>query len=604
MSQHNIAVGSGTFTNRSVADEWLSLNAQIGHQANLWSRRRDIMAYIGPKGGQGIAPAMFHLKTHEVEINTDMAFGEDIEPSAIGDFTLRETHLQWPKATGYILHEAMHAAHSTATMEAVTKDMTPSEAEAYWQLEESRIEGRGVKMYPDNRVFFRACAVSVIANEDTVLKSKHPIEAAFWILAVNIARIDVGVLEPEDVKNIRKVVNKVVPKDIRKKLRRIWRQFQQYEDYYHLDEMKDLAREWDAILQKFLGENPRVKSEEEKLQELLDELLKGLMEDAIASTIAAHGEAQEQIISERAGREQRKRNEASREKADNERIAEEIFSKPERPHKDDTRIEDSGFHYTSGKTSSKIVSIRKPTMEERAAANAISQALKRAKYRDRLKTVVRSATPPGRLKVSAAMQGSAVRRMGGKDNSRPWRDVQRKHIEDPSLSLGIMCDISGSMGDTMEAMASAVWIMASAAHRIQGKTAGVYYGYEAFPVLKPNQRQTNVVEYSAPDGSEDFHMAFGALDGGLNLLQGRGARMIVVCSDGEYKDAQPEFARKWLLKCRDRGVAVLWLGLNKKPAPKLLNGTGAEFVSLNGDVLGAAREIGAACTRILTAASQ
>jgi Mg-chelatase subunit ChlD len=122
-----------------------------------------------------------------------------------------------------------------------------------------------------------------------------------------------------------------------------------------------------------------------------------------------------------------------------------------------------------------------------------------------------------------------------------------------------MVDISGSMGDAMKPMATTAWVMSEASRRIQAKCAMVYYGQDVFATLKPGQHLDQVNVYTAPDGTEKFDKAFKALDGGLHLLQGTGARLLVVVSDGCYTAQETAHARNWLQQCDKNGVAVLWI---------------------------------------------
>jgi hypothetical protein len=122
-----------------------------------------------------------------------------------------------------------------------------------------------------------------------------------------------------------------------------------------------------------------------------------------------------------------------------------------------------------------------------------------------------------------------------------------------------MVDISGSMGSAMEAMATTAWVMGEAGRRIQAKTAMVYYGSGVFPTLRVGQRLDQVRVFSAPDQTEEFGEAWKALDGELGLTFGDGVRMLVIVSDGQYRDTQMEAARTALQECKRNGVAVLWI---------------------------------------------
>jgi hypothetical protein len=122
------------------------------------------------------------------------------------------------------------------------------------------------------------------------------------------------------------------------------------------------------------------------------------------------------------------------------------------------------------------------------------------------------------------------------------------------------------MSSAMHPMASTAWIMSEAVRRVQGRCAMVYYGSDVFPTLKAGQRLKEVSVYSAPDGTEQFDRAFRSLDGSLNLLNGTGARLLVVVSDGHYTPEETEMAKRWLKACTRNGVAVLWLPIGDSGA--------------------------------------
>jgi hypothetical protein len=149
--------------------------------------------------------------------------------------------------------------------------------------------------------------------------------------------------------------------------------------------------------------------------------------------------------------------------------------------------------------------------------------------------------------------------MGKRGELPAWKSKTRKHTDDPTLRLGVMVDISGSMGSAMESMGQTAWIMSEAGRRIQAETAMIYYGSGIFPTLKRGQRLSEVTIYTAPDGTEMFDEAFQALDGELGLTFGDGVRMLVIVSDGNYTPSQTERAKQILRECKQNGVAVLWI---------------------------------------------
>jgi hypothetical protein len=142
--------------------------------------------------------------------------------------------------------------------------------------------------------------------------------------------------------------------------------------------------------------------------------------------------------------------------------------------------------------------------------------------------------------------------------------------------------------------------MSEAVRRVQGKSAMVYYGNEVFPTLKPGQHLSEVKVWSALDGTEKFDEAFRALDGALNLLNGSGARLLVVTSDGAYTADQSDKARKWVKRCQEAGVAVLWLPFDNGLSSRAFGQLGASVVLGALNPADSALEIGKEASRVLT----
>jgi hypothetical protein len=185
--------------------------------------------------------------------------------------------------------------------------------------------------------------------------------------------------------------------------------------------------------------------------------------------------------------------------------------------------------------------------------------LEKAKYRERSVHIRKTQMPMGKLIARNAVQNRAMESMGLRGELPAWKSKTRKHTDDPTLKLGVMVDISGSMGSAMNAMGTTAWVMSEAGRRIQAKTAMVYYGSGVFPTLRVGQKMDEVVIYSAPDGTEKFGEAFEALDGELGLTFGDGVRLLVIVSDGQYTPAQQERTVRALTECKQNGVAVLWI---------------------------------------------
>jgi Mg-chelatase subunit ChlD len=253
-----------------------------------------------------------------------------------------------------------------------------------------------------------------------------------------------------------------------------------------------------------------------------------------------------------------------------------------------------------GSSHSRLIESRPPTPGERTAANLIATKLEKAKYQDRDVTEVSSILPPGRLRARAVVQGAAMRERGMMQQTEAWRRKVRKQTDEPTLSVGVLVDISGSMGYAMQPMATTAYVLSEAVQRVQGRAAMVYYGNSVFPTLSPGERMSEVKVYSAPDGTEKFDLAFQAVDGTLDLLYGNGARLLVVVSDGHYTPHETDRARRWMRRCEEEGVAVVWLPFDDGYGARHTAGEYATVLAGHFDPTAAALQIGQACEQAIT----
>lgn len=574
--------------------EWLPVGAQIGSLVNTWAGRSDIVAYVGPGAG-GPTPACFNPALSEVEVNVDLSFGKGVSPSSIGDLLDRDSLFNWPKAAGAIFHEALHARYSKMDLSMASKELTPSEFNAFMSLEETRIERLGVTNFPMNRIFLRACALDLVLHDiNENIEKADNIRSIATIAALLSARVDAGSLDADDVVGINTVVIDFLGADTFEKLQSVWRRFQGIENALNPLPLYNLAREWDKILRDLAnerGEELDKPTDMQIIQAVISDIIKEI-EDAIDTiAIAVADDAQDQQQSEEWKEEVEVRTKAARQDREHKKVADEIFK--------DT----SEAGNTNG-SNSRLEKIRKPEAHERAAAVKIAQMLEKAKYRERDEHEIQSILPPGRLRTRAIVQNAAYKAQGSMQVANPWRRTVRKHTDDPTLSIGVMVDISGSMGSAMNPMAVTAWAMSEAARRVQARAAMVYFGQDVFPTLKPGQHLDQINVYTAPDSTEKFDKAFKALDGSLNLLYGNGARLLVVVSDARYTSVETERAKYWLKECDDKGVAVLWLPFCRSPylhdAMELTRGTNTVLLSDVMDPADAAIRIGTAAANALT----
>jgi hypothetical protein len=501
------------------------------------------------------------VDTAEVEINLEKCFGSATTPAQVGDFTSRSTLYDWAEPTGVIYHEALHAKHSLwnrADLEAMGEKVFTT----FQLLDEARIERKGVIEKPENQVFLRSSALGLaLADLDEAsISSLSDVRVCAYVAGLALARVDAGVVKFADVTSTYEQVVGVMGEELFSKFRAIWVEFQKLETS-QIARGTELAIAWNELLKEAdpegegedEGEGGSGEGEGEPTGEgkgkgeggVIRKLKKSLDEDADNSRIDQQKSLDDQQTKEENKDTLDKTKSESKRKQDAERQASKTFSSS-------TGAGESG-------SSSRLRETRKPTGKERASAVLIAKMLEKAKYRERSVTEVKTHAPQGRLNTRVAIQNTALKARGVMATQPAWRHTTRKHTDDPTLSIGVMVDISGSMGGAMTPMGITAWVLANAGRRIQAKTAMVYYGSGVFPTLRIGEKLDEVKIYSAPDGTERFDQAFRALDGHLTLLDGKGARLLVVVSDGHYSGSEPAHAKKWVAECDKKGVAVLWL---------------------------------------------
>jgi hypothetical protein len=573
--------------------EWLRAGRTIGELANKWSLRNDIVAYVGPGAG-GEAPACFAPTTAEVEVNVDVAFGFGVKPEEVERLNERKVQYEFPKGTGAIMHEAFHARFSRWSMPEAYKELKSDEYQALVLLEESRIEFQGLKSMPNARPFLRSCAMEIVigdVKED--MEKQTPTKSLTNLIGLVHARIDAGILEEHEVAVIMELVENQIPADVVVQLRTIALSAQAHELHDDATELYPLAIEWARIVRELAkergdeeGESPVGKA----LKQLMSDVLDAMEEASDEISASNFGELADQEQLEDMKEEVKGKAEDAKEKEENREIAKDVFSKS------------TGAGST--KSGSKLVDTRSPNADELVAAVTIGQWLEKAKYRERDEHEIASILPPGRLRTRAIVQNAALKSRGVNQRVEPFRKTVRKHTDDPTLHVGVMVDISGSMGSAMNPMATTAWVLSEAVNRIQGECAMVYFGNDVFPTLKAGQRLKEVSIYSAPDGTEKFAKAFSALDGALNLLHGNGARLLVIVSDGQYTSEETRKAEEIVAKCEEAGVAILWLPFDDGSGAVRLANNYAEVVREITNPAQAAETIGRAAERVMTRIGQ
>lgn len=529
--------------------KWLKACSQLGILVNNWSGRSDLIVYGGDDTANGEAIAAFYHDTAEIEINLPKAF-EGVAPESIGNLTSRAVQFEFPYITGAAIHEAMHAKFTKWDREYLAT-FGATFYNAFMTLEEPRIEAQAVIQMPHNKSFLRESALK-FALEGINEAELHNVTGkwqAATLGALALGRAEVGILKPEDVGEIRMSVIDTLGEELYNELRAIWIAFIQTKTS-QVEEAVALVEKWVELLREA---DPEGEGNQEELMEQTnsgeaapESELGELVEEAARRVVLVNSmDMADEAKQEKWAEAAESRAEESKERGNKREVARKVY--------------DKSMDLAGRGTRSTLSSTRVPTQEERVSAVKISQMLEKAKYRERSVTKVRSSIPQGKLKTRAAIQNAANKARGSNEVMPAWERKVRKHNDDPTLKLGVLVDISGSMGMVMEAMATTAWILAEAGRRIQAETSMLYFGSGVFPTLRRGQRLDQVNVYTAPDGTEEFGEAYSAIDVELGLTFGDGVRVLVIVSDGQFRADQREATIKALKECKQAGVAVVWI---------------------------------------------
>lgn len=559
---------------------WAIVSSALTHRCKTWAKGKNLSVYVGDDGGQGQSTAFYTPSTGQIEINARIAFGQ-VDPATIGDLRDPIVLSRYPLAAGIALHEAMHAYNQHADLAKLNKELWDRGGESlmnvHTYLEETRVEGRGIIMWPKDKGYLKASSKFIY---DTNKGKWSPRFAAVCL----IGRAAVGVLDESEVEEVQEYLLTIpgwstallaIVRDTAEK-------FRDLNDYGpDLAEQIRLAEVLDQLM-PLPADDFDEEELEEAMQGALSKAARNGSKDAVANAIKA-----------RADDEQREKDKDRKQKAKSQAIADSVFyplkgaPRPERPELSNMRV---------------------PTVAEKTAAANLAKELKKAKYRDADLTEFRSALPPGRVSGTEIMRMSAAEYIGASTKGfEPFKRKRYEIIDEPPLSVGIMSDVSGSMIRVQPSIGSACWIIAEAVYGIADANAAlVYYGNDVYPGLRKGERLPKVATWTGSAGYEQFDKGFQALDGELDLLSGSGARLLFICSDGQYRPPQVEACLKWLDKCVKSGVAVVWLDLKDKSAAQdyadKFSG-GVEHVRIGTDLPAAISKIGEACVRALTAVS-
>ncbi|GAA0609723.1 hypothetical protein GCM10010174_28830 [Kutzneria viridogrisea] len=607
------ATGAAVFPARP---EWLALSAALADEVPVIADREDLLVTIAPGAGGG-APACFFPARALIELDgTHLG----VDPATVTPANYSDRP-RYGATWGLLTHECGHAKHTAWDPPQGTP---PAVADAAMLLEEPRMEAAQVRRRPDDRHWLRASARDIILadlNPPTdPTRAPHMTKPdAARAAALLLARVDGGILTRAEVAPVARVVEDVLGTDTLAKLRAVWRKALRTADDDG-DTMIDLGRQWCAIV----GTDPNTPPDPGAAGTPDPTATpdpsgrpngsgtpstsgtpsptggtpapsSGSSSDGTPplSPLAGAIAAALDNVAAKVAREKAPDDPAARAAAANAR------ENTKRTIADDAARKVFGVPPGSRDGRTACTGTRPPTADERTAARVLARALSTAGVRDRVAVKTTSIVPPGRLRMRGALAADAQRAAGAVPTAEPFTRTTHTPVPTPPLRLGIACDVSGTMKWARDHVASAAWILANAARHttVPAQTATVIFGNRVRPLTLPGQAPAVVTEFASNDNWEDIPTAIDALDGALGLSTPGAARLLVIVSDGQFRDAPRADGQRKLNRLRAGGCAVLWLTTRDTDTPL----TGATVHRLT-DPTTAAQAIGRAATTALRAA--
>lgn len=568
------------------AKEWTRISAEVGEWVRELAARDDLVANVGPGKGMG-APAVFLPEIAEVEVDSDTcATGIDPADICMASNAGRQRHAPMAGASA---HEGGHGWASTWEL-----DQDPHKravVQAALLLEESRMEKHLLKRDASVRLYLRAALSELVAKD---ADTSTPLGAAS-ALALIAARADAGVITAHEAAPVLVAAADALGADRVQQLRAIWLEAHALPLHTTAEVMEALGQRWLDVLGKDAQGGSGDGGAGDRIAcgghgESQDGQGQGGIAQSIAAAVSADAEeeaertisaAEARDIAEQADRE-------AKEQRKDEDAAPLMHQEPK----------GSGHGYSYGYGEG-LLNEREPSGAERAQANILASRLRQAQYRDRTTTTVASELPPGRLRSAQAVQRAAQRAQGIPPTAAPFRRVQHRVVEQPPITVAVGCDISGSMRSVTGAVASAAWVIANAVQQVDGTTATAAFGERVHPVVRPGEVPRKVREFNASGGMENITDTLRAFNGSMNLINGKGLRIVIIVSDGVWTSEQRRQGDKLALRLAAAGVRILHLGWRGKGSDVPL--AGSTYVQLN-DPNDFGRVVGEAMVDLLTAA--
>lgn len=203
---------------------------------------------------------------------------------------------------------------------------------------------------------------------------------------------------------------------------------------------------------------------------------------------------------------------------------------------------------------------RSPTDDDVQLRRDLREALAVARARQIATAAHPSSTPSGRADTRELVRMAAQRHNGTAITATPWTRHIPEIDDEPDILVAAVLDASASMSPWMASAAPLMWAIACAAHDLGGGAAVWGFAGEVFEIIRGGSAPHLVPQL--PDsraGSTGYAAAVAAACQAVELTSRKGARLLVVLTDGQLHD--PEEARRLQRALADvtaSGATVLW----------------------------------------------
>lgn len=548
--------------------EWSQANVEVGALADEFRSTVDPIVYPGITG-----TAAFEPRSRQLLVNPEF-----ISPGCTPEtFSIRGDGRLARVGRGAVLHEIAHSLFSKFPLERVGKLHENTQAVVI-ALEELRIEynmmdtiGRSKKFGEAEYDIDLRAAGGFIVEHNLPSGMMTPVETSV-ALALTCGRLDAGTLSGPAAEPLFVMFEDHYGIDIVNAFRSLWLEYLGLTDV-DFDSRIDIAKRWLDLLGEPSGDERGEGSAEGEGGEGEGEgegngngegegedgesksSSKGMNGDDVRRAadeayVVTETEIMRDVRDRRAEAMRAFLNSREARKVERAAKAEQAFGK--------------GHGYGGGDGASERSRLFRaptiPTSEEQRAMVTLAQRLDDVTYVDKHVTKVTSIIPPGRLSSRAAVQQQAQASRGMEITAAPWKQKRRKSVEKTPLTVGIIADVSGSMGSSVQSVSTAAWMLSEAVCRVNGRTSTVLMGNDAYGLIRPGERMKSIPRYNATGGFEAFRYAYDAVDGSLNLVSGRGARILFIATDACFVSSEHEkYAWKAMEECKRAGVQVFWL---------------------------------------------